>query len=171
MTTARIITGRCCAMPTAVMTLSSEKMMSKTAICTSVPLKLALPPLALCSCVSPVALEWISSVDLTSRNNPPPISTKSRPLKSRASTLNSGLVSPMIQLRLRSSSMRVNIASASPIIRARPRCASGKRPHKIAIKMILSMPSTISSPVSVARLIHASGEAIHSNIGFLWVKI
>ena len=65
----------------------------------------------------------------------------------------------MIQLRLRSSSMRVNIASASPIIRARPRCASGKRPHKIAIKMILSIPSTISSPVSVARLIHASGEA------------
>ena len=54
-----------------------------------------------------------------------------------------------------SSRMRVSMAPASPTVRARGRCAFGRRPDRIEMKMMLSMPSTISSAVRVASAIHA----------------
>jgi len=48
-----------------------------------------------------------------------------------------------------SSTMRMPIASTSPICRALARCSSGSFPTTIVRKTILSIPSTISSAVSV----------------------
>jgi len=45
--------------------------------------------------------------------------------------------------------MRVSIASASPARRARRCCGGGKRPTRMAMKMMLSTPRMISSSDSV----------------------
>ena len=158
-------------MPTAVMTLSSEKTMSSTAISAITTQKLACPLLAECSSCSPLTLEWISSVDLPMRKSPPKISTKSRPVIVKSNTLNSGLVSFIIQNNESSSAILVSIASESPKMRPLSRCSGGSLPTRIAINMMLSIPSTISSPVSVTSDSHASGEKIQSNIFFLFYKL
>ena len=75
---------------------------------------------------------------------------------------NSGEVSRMIQASEASRAIRVPIASSRPSRRARLRCAAGRRPTRIEMKMMLSTPSTISSAVSVARAIQAFGSAIQS---------
>jgi hypothetical protein len=74
---------------------------------------------------------------------------------------------PMTQAMENNRARRVNMASASPTRRPNSRCCSGRRDTRIEIKMMLSMPSTISSAVKVASAIQASGLAIHSNILFL----
>ena len=64
-----------------------------------------------------------------------------------------------------SSAMRVSIASASPVMRADSRCSGGSRPTRIEMKMMLSMPSTISSADSVTNAIQACGSVSSSIIG------
>src|SRR5437773_5537832 len=63
----------------------------------------------------------------------------------------------MIQASTASSAMRVPIAPTSPIRRALPCCAFGSFPAIIEMKMMLSMPSTISSSVNVSKPTQASG--------------
>jgi hypothetical protein len=58
--------------------------------------------------------------------------------------------------------MRMNIASASPVCRARRCCSLGSFPARIEMKMMLSMPRTISSAVRVAKPIQACGSVIQS---------
>ncbi|KGM07451.1 hypothetical protein LP43_1062 [Methylophaga thiooxydans] len=70
----------------------------------------------------------------------------------------------MTQTRLNSKPNLVNIAKPIPKFLALLRCDSGKRPTRIEIKIILSIPSTISRASSVPNAIHASGLAIQSNI-------
>ena len=150
------------------MTLSSEKTISKIAISLTTTKKFAcdFPP-SLLSSSSPATLECISRVDLTSKNKPPSISTRSRPLILNAAIVKSGFVSFIIQNNERRSSILVIIASPRPTILPLPLCSGGSLPTKIAINMMLSMPKTISKPVSVSSDIHASGELNHSNIYFL----
>ncbi len=58
----------------------------------------------------------------------------------------------------------MNIASDRPTFRARSRSSGGSFPARIEMKTMLSMPSTISSTVSVRRAIQPSALVIHSNI-------
>ena len=58
--------------------------------------------------------------------------------------------------------MRITIASASPMIRARARCSGGRRLTRMEMKMMLSTPRTISSAVRLKSAIHASGDASQS---------
>jgi hypothetical protein len=51
----------------------------------------------------------------------------------------------------------VNIASPRPIVRADPCWSFGRRPARMEMKMILSMPKTISNTVRVASAIRLSG--------------
>jgi hypothetical protein len=78
------------------------------------------------------------------------------------STLNNVACSRMIQVITSSSRIREPIAKDRPKKRARARSASGKRPTRMLMKMMLSTPRTISRSVSVASATHASGETIHS---------
>ena len=122
-------------------------------------------PACLAACPSPSApsrLSWISSVAFASRNRPPPIRIRSRPEMPTSSTVNSVACSRMIHVSSSSSRIRVPIAKPRPSSRARWRCASGKRPTRMLMKMMLSTPRTISSSVSVVSATHASGEVIHS---------
>ena len=59
--------------------------------------------------------------------------------------------------------MRNTSASARPICRARFACRGGIRETITDRKMTLSMPSTISSAVSVNSAAHASG-LVHNSI-------
>ena len=61
-----------------------------------------------------------------------------------------------------SSAMRVSIASARPVMRADSRRSGGSRLTRIEMKMMLSMPSTISSADSVMNAIHAWGSVSSS---------
>ena len=61
-----------------------------------------------------------------------------------------------------SSAMRVSIASARPVMRADSRRSGGSRLTRIEMKMMLSMPSTISSADSVMNAIHACGSVSSS---------
>ena len=63
-----------------------------------------------------------------------------------------------------SSAMRVSIASARPVMRADSRRSGGSRLTRIEMKMMLSMPSTISSADSVMNAIHACGSVSSSII-------
>ena len=149
-TTARTMTHRVWAMPTAVITESSEKTRSSSRIWTMTPPNEAATRAGPCRS-PPSRLSWISQVAFASRNRPPPIRTRSRPETSWPSTLNSGLVSEMTQLIPSSRPMRMNIASERPMRHARGRCAGGSFPVRIEMKTMLSTPSTISSSVSVSR--------------------
>ena len=51
--------------------------------------------------------------------------------------------------------IRVTIAPANPRVRARALCSLGSRPDRIEMKMMLSIPRTISSAVSVPSAIQA----------------
>ena len=68
----------------------------------------------------------------------------------------------MIQAIEASSASRVSSASANPMSRARACCAAGNRPARMAMNTRLSMPSTISSPVSVSRLAQICGSLSQS---------
>ncbi len=63
-TTAAIITGMCWAMPTAVITLSNEKITSISMICTSTAMKLTTFSLLSCSPACPFIFSRISTVAL-----------------------------------------------------------------------------------------------------------
>ena len=69
----------------------------------------------------------------------------------------SGFVSFVSHTMENSSAMRVSIASARPVMRADSRRSGGSRLTRIEMKMMLSMPSTISSADSVTNAIHAWG--------------
>ena len=75
----------------------------------------------------------------------------------------SGVVSRITQVIDHSSAMRMNIASESPIFRARARSSAGSLPARIEMNTMLSMPRTISRIVSVARAIHPSALVVHPN--------
>ena len=79
--------------------------------------------------------------------------------------MNRGSVSPMIQLRLKSSRIRITIASPSPMRYAPACCEAGSFPTRIEMKTMLSMPRTISSAVSVRNAIQDCGSDIHSMLG------
>ena len=67
-----------------------------------------------------------------------------------------GSVSPISQTSRLSRMMRNTSASSSPIWRARLACAGGIRETITDRKMTLSIPSTISSAVSVSSAAQAS---------------
>ena len=56
-----------------------------------------------------------------------------------------------------SSAIRINIAKNIPILVALLRCSTGSFPVAIEIKMMLSMPNTISKNVNVNKAIQAFG--------------
>ena len=69
---------------------------------------------------SPSSELWISSTDFASRKSPPPIRIRSRPENAlRGPTENSGSVRRIIHASESSSPMRISIASARPMMRAR----------------------------------------------------
>ena len=82
-------------------------------------------------------------------------------------TLNKGVTSFITQKRDKRSKILVIIAKAKPKMRPLSRCSGGSLLTKIAKKMILSIPSTISRALKVAKVIQASILNIHSNINFL----
>ena len=63
-----------------------------------------------------------------------------------------------------SSAMRVIMASARPVMRADSRRSGGSRLTSIEMKMMLSMPSTISSADNVTNVIQALGSVSSSII-------
>src|SRR5512139_3106248 len=75
-----------------------------------------------------------------------------------------GVVSDIAQLMLASSPRRMPRASDKPITRPRSRWDGGSRSARMATKIRLSMPRTISSATSVARPTHTVGCAIHSMV-------
>ena len=76
-------------------------------------------------------------------------------------TVNTASVRPISHTSRLSSRMRNTSASANPICRARLACFGGIRDTITDRKMTLSMPSTISSAVSVSNAAQASG-LVHS---------
>ncbi|CAM5610321.1 hypothetical protein RLIN73S_01789 [Rhodanobacter lindaniclasticus] len=160
------ITQRWSTMPTAVMIESSENTMSSSMICTITPPKVAVAaPTVTCS-VAPSSFWWISWVALPIRNRPPPIRMMSRQENAWPNSENSGAVSPTIQAIASNKPSRDTAASMMPRRRALSRCCGGSLPARIEMKMMLSMPSTSSSAVSVARAIQTSGLASCSMKGF-----
>ena len=117
-TTAITITVSDSAMPTAVITESSEKTMSSTMICRITALNDGATR-ADRSPSTPSSFSWISRVALASRNRPPPSRMRSRPDTPRPSTLNSGSVRRTIHASENSSRMRITIAATRPSRRAR----------------------------------------------------
>ena len=164
--TAATITGRLLVMPTAVMTESSEKTMSMTAICTSTLANAAFVPAAPPAAGSPgpSSDSWISFTLFHNRNRPPPMRMTSRPEMAWSNTVTRGAVRPMIHTRENRSAMRVPIARSSPKRRARLRCSSGRRPASTEMNTMLSMPRTISSAVKVRNAIQIWGSSNHSMI-------
>ncbi len=71
----------------------------------------------------------------------------------------------MIHDSTSSSPMRMNIAMNRPMRRAFSCCSFGSLSTRIEMKTMLSMPSTSSSAVSVARAIQACGSVRSSSIG------
>ena len=81
----------------------------------------------------------------------------SRPLNSKPATSKSGSVRLTTQLMPSSSRMRMPIAARMPTRRALSRCSSGSLLARMEMKMMLSMPRTISSAVSVSSATQTSG--------------
>ena len=120
-TMAATITDNSRAIPTAVMTESSENTTSISATCTSTEPKLAVPAASWACASEPSSLSWISQVAFPIRNRPPPRRIRSRPETTREKTSKSGCVSPTIQLMAKSSPIRMTIARERPILRPRAR--------------------------------------------------
>ena len=157
-TIATTMISTCFASPTAVNTESSENTMSirpiwMTAAMTrdlSSTLREPWPS-------APSSAPWISLTLLTSRNRPPTRRIRSRPENCSVNTVMSGSLRLMSHVIENRSPMRVSIANPRP--RTRPRCCSscGSFDTRIDRKMMLSMPRTISSSVSVRKEIQTAG--------------
>src|SRR6266849_3751699 len=156
-------------MPTAVMIESNEKTMSMIMICRITPEKVA-PTAAEAAPFSPSSSWWISLVLFHRRKRPPAIRMRSRPEISWRKTVKSGSISPLIQASRNRRPMRMNIARARPILRARSLPASGSLSTRMEMKMMLSMPSTSSSAVSVRKAIQALGSD-NSSIGSPGIRL
>src|SRR5258708_15071244 len=143
-------------MPTAVMIESNENTMSMIMICRITPEKVA-PTASEAAPFSPSSSWWISLVLFHRRKRPPAIRMRSRPEISWRKTEKSGSTSPLIQASRNSRPMRMNMARARPILRARSLLAPGSLSTRMEMKMMLSMPSTSSSAVSVRKAIQACG--------------
>ena len=87
---------------------------------------------------------------------------RSRPVTACSPTWNQGVVSRVSQTIEYNSAMRVTIASPSPVSRAASWRAGGSRPTRIAMKIRLSMPRTISSSASVMNANQVCGSARNS---------
>ena len=68
---------------------------------------------------------------------------------------NHGFVSRVSHTMENSNATRVSMANASPLMHADLRCATGSRPTRMEMKMMLSMPRMISSSDSVTNAIQA----------------
>ena len=64
--------------------------------------------------------------------------------------------------RENSKAMRISMASSRPSLRAFGCWSSGSFPARMEMKMMLSMPSTISRPVRVRKPIQACGSVSKS---------
>src|SRR4051794_11631863 len=84
--------------------------------------------------------------------------------KSRPTTLNTGYVSCISQVRPSSRMMRNTSASDSPIWRARLASRGEQRDTSTEMNTMLSMPSTISSAVKVTSAAQAFGSVKSSSI-------
>src|SRR3984957_19403778 len=144
------------ASPTAVNTVSSENAMSITPICATMSQKLFIRP-RLPWEVLPASMSRISNTLLTTRNAPPANSTRPRPEIDCPRIENRGARIEAIHVIENNSAMRVSMAKLKPNNRALLRCAGGRRSTRSARKMMLSMPSTISSAASVRKDSHACG--------------
>jgi hypothetical protein len=160
-TTAAIMIVRWLAMPTAVITESSEKTTSRSRIWTRTAENEAATR-ELASPSSPSSFSWISRVALVSRKRPPTSRIRSRPEMPLPNTENRGDVSRAIQAREASRPMRMNMASPSPSRRALGCCALASLPTRMEMKMMLSIPSTISKTVRVSSATQLSGLVIQS---------
>ena len=108
----------------------------------------------------PRACRGSRCVLLATRNRPPTIRTRSRPVTSLATsgTVNSGSVSPMIQERREQQQDAHDHRERRGRCGRRPACCSaGSFPTRIEMKTMLSMPRTISSAVSVRNAIQDCG--------------
>ena len=145
-------------MPTAVSTESSENTMSSRTIWTST-LRIEADGASAATwwAGSPSSDSLISVVAFQSRKTPPPMRMRSRHENSLPLNVNTGAVRPTIHEIVSSSAMRMPIARPSPMYRARSRESAGRRWTRIEMKMMLSMPSTISSTVRVMRATQISG--------------
>src|SRR5690606_27084280 len=150
-------------MPTAVSTASSEKTASSTTICSTIapkPAGMRGPD----ACVAfPSPRSWSSTVPFSRRNSPPMIRIRSRCENDSRPMENQGSVSFTNQEMTDSSARRMPSASDKPTTRARSRWSGGSLSTRMAMKIRLSMPSTISSRTSVNRPAQAEGSDIHSN--------
>src|SRR6266545_111284 len=122
-------------------------------------------PLGACS-PWPSISRWISCVDFAIRKAPPPIRIMSRQEMPIPNRLNSGAVRPISQVRPKSIITRNRKASDSPIWRARRASLGSQREVRSEMKTRLSMPSTISSTVSVASASQAFGSNSSAIISF-----
>jgi hypothetical protein len=106
----------------------------------------------------------MSRVPLAIRNNPAPKSTMSLPAQVRPNRENQGVVSVVNQEIQIKSKIRVLSASSIPAVRAFAWSRSGSLPVTIEIKTTLSIPSTTSKQVNVARLAHVLGSVIQFKV-------
>jgi hypothetical protein len=90
--------GEFCAMPTAVMTESGEKTMSRSRIRTRAIPNFAVPPGEWAWAASPSCFSQISWVDLPTGKRPPPGRMSFRPLMPRLPMEKRTVVGPMIHL-------------------------------------------------------------------------
>ena len=162
--TAIIMTDKCCTMPTAVITLSSENTASSTTICTITIQKVACTGFSSFSAGFPSIRSRSSIVPLNNRNTPPNSKIRSRPEKGCSKIWNSGWVRVTTHAIDASKIRRMPKARIRPTTRAVLRCSGGSFSAKMAINTKLSMPSTISSTIRVNNPTHAAGSDIHSKI-------
>src|SRR3954466_2579229 len=160
-TIAVIITQSWLAIPTAVITESSEKTMSRTRICASTVPAAAGAALFDESCDSfPSSLACISCAAFATRNRPPPMRIRSRPENSFPDTVKRGAVSCISHDSVKSRPIRIPSARAMPVRRIRSRFPAVTRATRMAMKTMLSTPRTISIPVSVSRAIQGKESAV-----------
>ena len=147
------------AMPTAVTTESSENTMSISMICPMTAPMLAFAFLAFGSSSPPIfsVFSNTSLLLLKIKKTPPTSKMRSRPDISCLKTVKSGCSSFMTHDKVNSSPSRLIKAAPKPSRYANWRFASGKRCTMMAMKTMLSMPSTISSPASATRLMRIVG--------------
>ena len=150
----------CRTRPTAVNTESSENTMSMSAICTTTAVR---PP---CSTrgagVRLRALERLVDLEHALAEQEQAASrTGSRrgPRSCSPAISNHGAVRRVSHTIENSSAMRVTIASARPPRRATFCCRGGRRATRMEMKMMLSMPRTISSSDSVTNASQMLGSA------------